>query len=296
MIRSLPLPALFIDNKAVSRKDDYSTKRNKARKKTKPQASKKQVHEAIELQWLQQFLTVKTAAVLFFIALLLSVPYILPAEQILPIDKIKVSGDYRQINMTKINQQLDSFLGKGFFSVNIQSLQQDISKQPWIKSVSVKRVWPNQLQVDITKKQAVARWDDEHLLSQQAVIFKADIKKFSNLPLISGYAGQSTELLKRYRVFSNKFSEQGILVSELIEDNKGALTLMLNKTLKVNIGSENNEMKIDHLLAIYPDYIKPRVDQIKYIDFRYNNGFSIAWKDEFINKSDDKKQRGNKNV
>ena len=176
MFDSLTIPAFSSNKKSPARNINKPDKNVKSRSKNKPQASKNQVREAVELLWLKQLMNARVAAILLFICALISVPFLLPTEEILPIDKIKVSGDYEQINMTQIDQYLDTYLGKGFFSVDIKSIQQNISQQPWIKTVSVKRVWPNQLTVTVTRKQAVARWDSEHLLSQQAIIFKADVE------------------------------------------------------------------------------------------------------------------------
>lgn len=279
----------------ITAKPDYdSLNKTKKKSKNKLQASKNRAHQAVELEWLQQFVNTRVFIGLLVLIALLSIPYIFPNEDILPIGKIRVSGEYKQLDIKKVNQNLQAYLDKGFFSVDIKTIQQQISQQPWIRTVSVKRIWPDQLHVDIKERQAIARWDDNHLLSKQAVIFEADSEKFVQLPRINGYSGQSLELLRRYKQMQLEFSRHGILITEMTEDNKGALSLVLNKNLKVSIGSENNETKIQHLLAAYPKQIKPRVEKIKHIDFRYSNGFAIAWKDEY--RSDDLKQRGNKNV
>lgn len=269
-----------------------------ARKNTRKrsQASKKQLPEAVELQWLQQMLTKKVAIVLLSLVLITAAPFFWPEKTLFPVEKIVVNGDYRKIDMSGINRQLDEYIGKSFFAVNIRHIQTQIRQQPWIKNVSVKRVWPDSLFVSISKKQAVARWDDQHLLSKQAVIFKADVEKFKQLPRIHGYEGQTEELLDRYKQLKRSFLDQGIHIAELLEDSKGALTLMVNNQLKINLGSEDNNLKIKRLLAVYAKQIKPRLKQIKYIDFRYNNGFSIAWKEDFLENTDRSTLRGSNHV
>ena len=273
---------------------------NKAKKKTKnkPQASKKQSVEIVELEWLKQLVNKQFLTLIFVLSVIISAVYLLPKEDILPINKIEISGSYKQLKMGGINQNLEAYLGQGFFSVDIKVIQKNLSLVPWVETVSVKRIWPNQLHVSLKEKQAFARWDSKHLLSTQAVIFKADSNNFKHLPRINGYADQSVKLLQRYNEMQLKFSEQGIQLAEMTEDSKGALNLVLNETLKVNIGSENNSLKIKNLLAVYAKQIKPRAGFIKTIDFRYSNGFSIAWTDEYLNlkKSGDSKKRGNNNV
>ncbi len=273
---------------------------NKAKKKTKnkPQASKKQSVEIVELEWLKQFVNRQFLTLFFVLSVIISAIYLLPKEDILPINKIEISGSYKQLKMGEINQNLEAYLGQGFFSVDIKVIQKNLSLEPWVETVSVKRIWPNQLHVSLKEKQAFARWDSKHLLSMQAEIFKADSKNFLHLPRINGYSDQSAELLQRYSEMQSEFSIHGIRITELTEDSKGALNLVLNERLKVNIGSENNNLKIKNLLAVYPKQIKPRAEYIKTIDFRYSNGFSIAWTDEYLNleQPGDSKKRGNNNV
>lgn len=276
--------------------DEGKSRKVNRKSKNKTQARKNQSKEIIELVWLQQLINKKTAVIVFVFTIILAFVFSLPKEDMLPIDKIRLSGDFNRLDTKNMEKQLEIYLGKGFFSVDIKSIQHEVSLQPWIQAVSVKRIWPDQLHVNIKERQAIARWDGHHLLSAEAVIFEADSQLFMQLPKINGYSGQTRELLQRYSLMQQQFSMHGISISEMSEDSKGAMSLLLNNRLKVNIGSENNEQKIKHLLAVYPQQIKPRADLIKYIDFRYSNGFAIAWKNDDLKPSGETVERGNKNV
>jgi cell division protein FtsQ len=267
-------------------------KRSKAEKKPKSraQASRMQQKESIQLHISKRYVVMA----LVFIALGLAVALV-PREQWLPIEKITITGEFRQLDTDKLQQQLKPYLGAGFFSVDIQKVQDQVSQQPWIEEVSVRRVWPSKVVVSVIEKQAFARWDDSHLLSTRAEVFEAESKAYMHLPLIHGYAGQSAELLQQYMKLKQKFAEKGIQLSALSEDSKGALSLLLDDHLRVNLGTDETEQKIYKMLAVYPMQIKPRKDFIKYIDFRYSNGFAIAWKKDNQQQISDMK-RGNKNV
>ncbi len=220
---------------------------------------------------------------------------ILPRQDWLPIEKIRLTGNFKHLDTAVIEKQLEVYLGAGFFSVDIQQIQQQLSQQPWVKTVSVRRVWPELISVHVQEKQPFARWSTSQLLDSEAVIFDADSSQFSDLPLINGYSANSSELLQRYVRLKQQLSVQDIELSEMIVDSKGALTLLLNRQLKVSLGSDNNEQKIRHMLSVYPSQIKARLQHIKTIDFRYSNGFAIAWKKEYLEKIG-QLPRGSKNV
>ena len=264
MLKWIKLP---FSRSSTTAKPGRKTARKQARRKTSSQTP------AFRIQ--RQHVLI-TAALAFTVLAYLA----LPGGQWLPIEKIKIAGQFRHLDTEQLQTQLEPFLGQGFFSVDIQSIQQMIGKQPWIREVSVRRVWPNQLQVSIVEKEAFARWDASHLLGTQASIFLADSTDFQHLPLINGYPGRSTELLNYFVKLQRLFASRDLKVTSLHEDSKGALSLELDNRLRVNLGSDNSEQKIEQLLAVYRDQIHPRLERIAHIDFRYSNGFAIAWKKE----------------
>jgi len=262
----------------------------KKSQKNNKQARRNVKREAIKVQLNNKVLAL--VAVGFTLALIIG---LLPKQNWLPIEKIRISGNFKYLDTTVIERQLEDYLGHGFFSVDIQHIQQQISQQPWIKMVSVRRVWPDLISVDVKEKQAFARWSQTQLLDNEAVIFSADSSQFGDLPLINGYSGNSEKLLKRYVQLKQQFSGQDITLSEIKVDSKGALTLLLNNQLKVSLGSDHNDQKIYHMLTVYSKQIQSRSQHIEHIDFRYSNGFAIAWKKEYLEQLG-QLQRGNKNV
>ncbi len=273
-----------------SRRKDAAHKVPVRAQASRMQASRTRQKPGFKLQINTRYLVIAAA-----VALLALVVASLPREQWLPIEKIRITGEFRQLDTARLQQQLKPYLGAGFFSVNIQQIQDQVSQQAWIEEVSVRRVWPSRIVVSVIEKQPFARWDEAHLLSTKAEVFEADSSAFMDLPLIHGYADESAELLQQYLALKQKFASHSIQLSALTEDSKGSLTLLLDQQLKVNFGTDETEQKIEKMLTVYPIQIKPSTASIKYIDFRYSNGFAIAWKEDKQQQLSDRK-RGNKNV
>ena len=252
-----------------------------ARKSSRKQARRKTTSQAPTVRIQRQHLFISASLALLVLAYLT-----FPSGQWLPIEKIKIAGQFQHLDTDQLQAELEPFLGQGFFSVDIQSIQHVIGNQPWIREVSVRRVWPNQLQVSIVEKEAFARWDSSHLLGTGASIFVADSAEFEHLPLINGYPGRSPELLSYYCRLQQLFASRDLRITSLHEDSKGALSLELDNRLQVSLGSDNSEQKIQQLLAVYSDQIHPRLERIAHIDFRYSNGFAIAWKKQDGQESD----------
>jgi cell division protein FtsQ len=85
-------------------------------------------------------------------------------------------------------------------------------------------------------------------------------------------------------------------VAILRKDSRGALDIELENGLKIKLGREDIERKIDRFVAIYPQHIYPRRNQIQQLDLRYSNGFAVAWKIEALQSRDEAALWGNNNV
>lgn len=278
-------------NFTLGKKTTPTAGKPRAGKQRKSQARRQTRADKFNLQWKKQYSYV--IAIMLGLAV---VGMMMPEDDLMPIERIRISGEFRQLDTAAIEAQLKPFLGVGFFAVDIAGIQRSLQQKAWISEVSVRRVWPNELVVTVSEKQAFARWDEKHLLSTRGEVFEAESRSFAHLPLIHGYQGQSEELLRRFVMLRQRLLDHGIQLSELREDSKGSMALVLDGKLSVSFGSENSEHKIGQMLSVYAQQIRDRADHIRHIDFRYSNGFAISWKPEYLKANQDTTPRGAKNV
>ncbi len=245
-----------------------------ARRRKGPQARRQQPAQPL-FDWRPPRWLVSSLVVTVMIGVTL---WYLPKEQWLPIDRIRLQGSFEHVDRQELKRRLDPYLGQGFFTVDIKGLQQRIDDLPWVRESRVRRVWPNGLQLRVIERQPVARFDDRRLLDSNGELFTADARQFMDLPLVHGYAEESREVLEHYARLKPRFTALGLEIREWVEDDKGALRLRLDNDMELRIGSRNRDSRIAQFLAVWPKYIKPQQELISAIDFRYSNGFAVAWK------------------
>jgi len=215
------------------------------------------------------------------------VSYLVQNHTFLPIKTIQLLGTFKHIDQKEIEAVLRPFVGEGFFSLDIQKVRQSLSQKAWADSVSIRRLWPDRVMIQIVEKKPLARWDDNHLLSDQAQIFKANVKQFDSLPKIYGANVDPKHILQKYYNFSKKFTTVDEIIKEITIDSRGAVDIYLVSGLRIKMGRDNVDSKIERLVSIYNQQIRPRRKQIQQLDLRYSNGFAIAWKKEaLINKGE----------
>ena len=64
-----------------------------------------------------------------------------------PIREIKVVGQYQHLDEDQVSMISDRFVKGNFFSLDLYSTKEAFTKLPWIRNVSLRRVWPDRLEV-----------------------------------------------------------------------------------------------------------------------------------------------------
>ncbi len=188
------------------------------------------------------------------------------------------------------------YIGQGFFSLDIHKLQQSLHSNSWTELVSVRRIWPDKLKVVIKEKKPVARWDEQHLLSDSAKVYRADTRNFGHLPVVYAANHEPSWVLTQYYRLESRFVDVNEHLIALQVDRRGAFHVDLINGLQVKLGRDNIDHKINRLVSIYSDQILPRREQIKRLDLRYSNGFAVAWKQEALQVNDKASMWSNSNV
>lgn len=212
--------------------------------------------------------------------------YLSQLEQVLPIRTIQLSGTFENLDQEEVELTLQRYLGQGFFGFDIHHLQQTLHENSWTEQVSVRRVWPDKLRIMIKEKQAVAQWDAQHLLSDKAVVYRANVAAFSHLPVVHAANHPPTWVLNQFYRLQARFNSVDERLIALQVDSRGALDVELINGLKIKLGRKDIDHKVDRLVGIYVQQILPRREQIQRLDLRYSNGFAVAWKKEALQGSD----------
>jgi cell division protein FtsQ len=222
--------------------------------------------------------------------------YLKQAGQMLPIRTIQLSGSFQNLNQKEVESSLKQYIGQGFFSLDIRQIQQTLHAKPWADSVSVRRIWPDKIQILITEKKPVARWDEQHLLSDKARVYLADTGSFGHLPVVHAASHGPLWALRQFYRLEARFSSVDERLIALQADSRGALDVELINGLQIKLGRDDIDYKIERLVKIYLRQILPRREQIERLDLRYSNGFAVAWKKEALQGRDKASIWSNSNV
>jgi cell division protein FtsQ len=191
-----------------------------------------------------------------------------------PISKVRIENQWQQVSESEVGIALSEFMGTGFF--NVRGAKQKLEQMPWVEFVSVKRIWPDTLSLELQEEVAIARWGKASYLNQTGqVISPMTAAVDRSLPTLRGPDGSQIEVMLQYQKLNQLLSPEGLRLTELDYSKRGSWELTLNNTVRVSAGRQDVFENIARLVTFVTT--KPGIDlaDIASVDLRYNNGFAV---------------------
>lgn len=194
----------------------------------------------------------------------------------LPLEKVRIDGDIKHTRKEVLQYTLAGRISGSFFSLDLDGVRDAVEALPWVTHASVRRVWPNTLQVEVQERSALARWGGDSVVSPQGEVFTPDAQSVPDgLPTLIGPKGSAPEVVGRYESISRRLGERGFAVSQLELSDRHAWTLRLDDGLDLYLGNRQPEERLERVMARLPRLLEQ--GRAERIDARYTNGFAVQW-------------------
>ena len=196
-----------------------------------------------------------------------------------PIRHVKISTIGQYVDPKIIKHLIKESVEGGFFSLNIQQIKNTLLNNAWIKSVSIRRVWPNSLDVTITEQQPYARWGAAGVVSRDGNVFYPNAKTIpANLPVINAPMSVKDNAMSSFADFNHLLQPLGLQIMKLIVTQRLAWTVQLNNGIQVNLCRNNTENRFNNFVKLYPQLIGNKAQDIVSVSLCYPNGLAVKWK------------------
>jgi len=197
----------------------------------------------------------------------------------LPVKYVRIEGVFQHIARDRIKNVLREQVINGFYNADIQLIQASVKAMPWVEEVSVKRVWPDAINVSIVEQMPVVRWGNDALISEKGALFKPEeINGFSHLPMFVGPDGYEKKMLEVMNRLSLKLSEQKMALAEFQINERRAWKIKLQNKMELKVGRNKPLKKIQRFLKTISLIRKEQIEEIAVVDLRYSNGYALTWK------------------
>jgi cell division protein FtsQ len=97
------------------------------------------------------------------------------------------------------------------------------------------------------------------------------------LPQLGGPDDQAARVLQRYRDVTRTLQSLAMRVTQLTMDTRRAWTLQLDNGVELKLGRTHPWQRLQRFVRAYPNVFDGRMADLRRVDMRYSNGFSVYW-------------------
>jgi cell division protein FtsQ len=195
-----------------------------------------------------------------------------------PITTVRVYG-MSHVEPNEVQPLLLPLVNHGFFTVNVDYIHDRLLQIPWVADIFVRRAWPDKVEITIIEKNAIARWNDESLLSESGELFMpAQATYPTALPHFFGPEGKQILMLQYFYEINRLLAPLHAKISYLELSPYASWKATLDNGITLQMGHKDILDRLGQFVKVYPKIVGGHSADVQYIDLRYPNGIAVRWK------------------
>lgn len=201
----------------------------------------------------------------------------------LPLSKLVVTGQTHYTTNDDIRQAILSLGEPGtFMSQDVDVIQQQIERLPWIQQVSVRKQWPDELKIHLVEYVPVARWNDVHMVDAEGKSFSVPASHLGkeNMPMLYGPEGSESEVLAGYHQMSDVLAASKLKLKAASMTARRSWQLVLDDDTRLELGRNEDMKRLQRFIELLPTLQRQgqaENKRISYVDLRYDSGAAVGW-------------------
>lgn len=197
-----------------------------------------------------------------------------------PIRTVRVYG-VQHTDKQDVQEVLTPLVQQGFFSTNVDFIRERLLQLPWVSDLSVRRQWPDQVDITIVEKNVIARWNDNGLISAVGDVFTPREQTWpSHLPRLVGPVGEQMLVLGYFKDINRLLVPIHAKIAYLELTPFYTWKMTLDNGISMQVGHKDILTRLAHFVKVYDKIIGKHAIDVEYIDLRYPNGVAVRWKQQ----------------
>ncbi|HEX4781470.1 MAG TPA: cell division protein FtsQ/DivIB [Usitatibacter sp.] len=213
-----------------------------------------------------------TAAAVVAAALAAGAWYAFDAISSQPIREVTFAGDVGRVSRAGLDAFAHSVQGASQEAASLEAVREAARRIPWVREASVRRRFPDAVELTLDTYEPLARWGDASLVSTRGEVFSADYKAF--LPRFRGPEGSAARIAAMYPAIAKALAPLASAVTDVNLTPRGAWQVALESGFTLEAGHADVEARLQRFAAAWPQ-LGPQAVAGGHADLRYANGFAL---------------------
>jgi cell division protein FtsQ len=192
---------------------------------------------------------------------------------IFPLREVAVDGQLSHVSREQVKLIVAKHLKGNFFTLDLVKARNAFEKLPWARNVSLRRRWPDKLEVVIEEHQALARWGSVALVNTHGELFHAASN--SDLPVFLGPGDGVIEVASQYIEVGKTLNSANLKVATLALTPRRAWQATTTNGMVIELGRVDMQARLQKFVSVYSNTIAGLNMKVTYADLRYPNGFAV---------------------
>ena len=203
------------------------------------------------------------------------------------LSEVQLEGDLQRNNIATVRAHILPRLEGGYFMLDLQKARGVFEDVPWVRQAVVRRVWPNELRVQLQEHRPAAHWQhedrDDQLVNTFGEVFEAnpgDVED-DHLPVLLAPAdpapGLSATMLEMLRTLQQVLAPLGD-IEKLKLTERGSWSVELDTDAQIMLGRGSVEEVGDRarrFVRTLPELQRHYPDPLAYADLRYPEAYAV---------------------
>lgn len=196
-----------------------------------------------------------------------------------PLTTYVVNGELSAAERQTVRKVLSGVPATGILSADLEVVSDAVQEIPWAREVSIKRRWPDALEVTLHRAQPVARWGDTEYVSASGELLSLP-DDYPGLPRFDVRQNTPQQAMEVYRLLDQISARESLPIERLMQNAQGEWTVQFADGLQVHLGAEQLNQRMHRFLLVYRRVLLSDDRVAAYVDARYANGVAVRYEDD----------------
>lgn len=189
-----------------------------------------------------------------------------------PVRQVHFAGELGRIARADLEAFAQGVQGAASQGASLGAVREAARRIPWVREATVRRRFPDAVEVTFQAHEPLARWDEGALVSERGEIFHAEYA--GALPRFNGPPGAGVAMAREYAAIAAAVAPVSRTIAELRLSKRGAWQVVLDSGLVLDVGRGDLLPRLERFAAAWPQLAAQGVE-MRHADLRYPNGFAV---------------------